>query len=110
MCNTINRILKRQNGCSFDVSDTVEITPISFFDSDLFYSLQHISYRIQGKRKNNKAWSLTVCVYDTYNFDTLRCKELGITFANLANDLGYIMERVGMLTTYAISVSYSISW
>ena len=35
---------------------------------------------------------------------------VGLTFGNAANDLGWIMQRVGMMTPYSVEVSYQIQW
>ena len=43
---------------------------------------------------------------DIYNFDELRTVLYGITFANAANDLGWAMQRIGMLVIYSFSVSF----
>lgn len=73
---------------------------------DLFYSLQHIDYRVVG-RKTHGHWILRVTVTDPYNFDTIRSTS-GITFANLANDLGWYLQRIGMMEPYEFSVTFVI--
>ncbi|MDO5765885.1 MAG: hypothetical protein Q4P84_09325 [Elusimicrobiales bacterium] len=78
-------------------------------DADLYYSLQHIDFNIKGT-KSNGVWSLTVTVTDTNDFDSLRIISEGVTFGNAANDLGWAMQRVGMMTTYDVSVSYQLRW
>lgn len=43
------------------------------------------------------------------NFDDIRSFSK-LSLGNCANDLGWVMQRYGMLTPYNISVSYTMLW
>ncbi len=75
-------------------------------DMDLYYGLQHISGYIWGTKSNNR-WIITISITDQYDFDNLRFIK-DRSFASAANDLGWAMQKIGMLRTYKISVTYSI--
>ena len=60
-------------------------------------------------RKKNGVWNLTVSVSDTYDFTEIRSFSK-LSFGNAANDLGWAMQKVGMMVPYKISVSYKTSW
>ncbi len=77
-------------------------------NADLYYSLQHVSFNVSGT-KSRGVWNLTITVWDTYNFDNIRSFSK-LSFGNAANDLGWAMQRIGMMTPYYISVSYRIRW
>lgn len=74
-------------------------------DADLFYAIQHVDIYVIAKKVNGK-WKVYLSASDIYNFDELRIVLYGITFANAANDLGWAMQRIGMLVIYSFSVSF----
>ncbi len=79
-------------------------------DKDLFYSVQHItSTRMTGNRISNKTWSVYIYIYDIYNFDEFR---EWTSFAGISNNLGLILESVGIVKKYKWSIvnneTYSI--
>lgn len=43
---------------------------------------------------------------DTYNFDSIRSFSKR-SFGNAANDLGWLMQRVGMMTPYKVFETYT---
>ena len=90
-------------------SGSIEFTATNETNADLFYSVQHIQFHLEGE-KTNGVWDLTITTYaDTYNFDEIRSLS-GFSFANAANDLGWFMQRVGMMVPYDLAVSYTIRW
>ena len=74
-------------------------------DADLFYAIQHIDINVTAKKVNGK-WKVYLSASDIYDFGELRLIMYGITFANAANDLGWAMQRIGMLVPYSFSVSF----
>lgn len=48
---------------------------------------------------------ITIKMSDTYDFTKFRADSLSIS--NLANNLGYVMQKIGMLETYDWDVQYS---
>ena len=106
MNKIINNVLRYKSVTNFTKYGTVEFKNNNFVNADLYYSLQHVSYKIVGK-KNRGKWYLTITVWDRYDFDNIRSFS-GITFGNAANDLGWAMQKIGMMVPYNISVTYSI--
>ena len=53
--------------------------------------------------KGDKAWEIDVKVYDKYDFDHWRW---GLSKADLANNLGYVMERTNLLKKYDWEVEF----
>lgn len=71
---------------------------------DLYLAIQHANYSIKGTLINGK-WKVTITMYDTYNFDSLRnpFKSVG----NAANDFGLYIQGTGLLDAYKWSVTYT---
>lgn len=81
-----------------------------FTSGDLYYALQHIDYKITGKKSNGK-WTITVEVKDTYDFTEFsRTLKKGLSLGNVANDLGYVMQKAKMLYPYKFTVKYSYKY
>ena len=77
---------------------------------DLYYSIQHASVRIVGKKTNGK-WTITVDLNDKYDFTEFgRTFKYGLSVGNVANDLGSVMQKVKMLYPYSFSVKYSYKY
>lgn len=108
MKNAISNIMRNVKGNTVNKSGAVEFVQGSKVDSDLYYSLQHVNFWIKGK-KSNGIWTLTITVSDRYDFDNIRSFSK-ITFGNAANDLGWAMQQIGMMTPYQFSVKYTIRW
>ena len=79
---------------------------IEFTNGDLYYSIQHVTPKISGK-KNGVTWSINVNISDKYDFTELRILKKGLTFGNAANDLGYYMQKTKMLEPYEWEVNFS---
>ena len=106
MNKIVNNVLRFKTITNFTTYGSVEFKANNFVNADLYYSLQHVSYKIVGE-KNRGKWHLTITVSDRYDFDNIRSFS-GITFGNAANDLGWAMQKIGMMVPYKISVTYSI--
>lgn len=104
----ILRTIKKARGNRINTRGSVEFTAKDIINKDLYYSLQHVDFSIKGIKKRG-VWYLTISVQDTYDFDNIRSFSK-LSFGNVANDLGWAMQRVGMMTPYKISVSYNIKW
>ena len=108
MNNAISNILKSARGNSINENGWVEFNRSNLINADLYYSLQHVSFNVKGTKWSG-IWHLTINVSDRYDFDNIRSFS-GLSFGNAANDLGWAMQRVGMMVSYSISVSYTIRW
>lgn len=106
--NAISNIIRKARGNRINTRGSVEFTAKDKINADLYYSLQHVNFSIKGIKKRD-VWYLTISVQDTYDFDNIRSFSK-LSFGNVANDLGWAMQRVGMMTPYKISVSYNIKW
>ena len=94
-------VAKRSKKSSFTYSSSYEI-----LGGDLYYCLQHFDYKIYGKKVGNR-WKIRVRVSDTYDFNEFsRVLRYGLSLGNAANDLGYVMQRTGLLCIYDFSVTY----
>lgn len=108
MKNAISNIIKKARGNRINTRGSVEFTAKDIINKDLYYSLQHVDFSIKGIKKRG-VWYLTISVQDTYDFDNIRSFSK-LSFGNVANDLGWAMQRVGLMIPYKISVSYNIKW
>jgi RHS repeat-associated protein len=108
MNNAISNVMKGVTGDTVNKSGSAIFDRSTEIDADLYYSLQTISFNIFGS-KTDGVWNLTITINDTYDFDNIRSFSK-FSFGNLANDLGWAMQRVGMMTTYKFSVNYSLRW
>ena len=105
MRNAISQLLRGARGNSINQRSSVAFRTTDQINSDLYYSMQTVSFQVRGSKWSG-VWYLTITVTDTYDFDNVRSFS-GISFGNAANDLGWTMQRIGMLTIYPISVTYS---
>ncbi len=80
---------------------------MEFKKDDLYYSLQHVSFSLSGK-KRGKRWELTVKVWDTYDFTEIRTfgKKIKISVGNVSNDLGYVLQKSQQGKAYSWEVSF----
>ena len=108
MSNKISQTIKSAKGNSINKTVSVEFTPTNKINADLYYSLQHVKITIKGQKRRG-AWDLKITVSDTYDFDNIRSFSK-LSFGNAANDLGWAMQRIGMMTPYKFSVSYTVRW
>ena len=75
---------------------------VEFKKGDLFYSVQHCHYTI----KSVKGKKVKIKAHDRYDFTEFR-RPLN-TMANVANNLGYLLERNKITYPYSWSVNFSI--
>lgn len=97
-------LLSRNAVTSISIKGSLEFKDKSKEDKDLYYSLQKVDYSIKGIKKKGK-WRLTITVKDVYDFNTIRSFSEP-SFGSAANDLGFAMQKIGMMVPYKISVSY----
>lgn len=80
----------------------------AYYDNgDLQYSIQHIDIYVSGTKKSDNEWDLTYSVTDDYDF--MELKPLNST-ANIANDLGWVMQKTGLLDVYTWSISFNATY
>ena len=94
-----NDIKKFRNWQGFGATSTVEFRG----RSDLHYAIQHANVEIDGYRYHRR-WKITVTISDVYDFTEFRN---GLGFSDVANNLGWAMQKNGMITPYRWSVSYT---
>ena len=75
-----------------------------FTSGDLYYSLQHVNYKIRSKKKSGKGFLVGIIVYDDYNFDNIR-RPLHV-FSNAANNLGFMLERLRISYPYSFKTTF----
>ena len=75
-----------------------------FTSGDLYYSLQHVNYKIRSKKKIGKGFLVGIIVYDDYNFDNIR-RPLHV-FSNAANNLGFMLERLRISYPYSFKTTF----
>lgn len=68
--------------------------------------MQHVTFKLKGE-KIAGVWNLKITVKDCYDFDNVRSFS-NLSFGSVANDLGWAMQRIGMMVPYDISVTYRI--
>ena len=93
---------EKANGRNFDQCHTQNL---NFTSDDLLYSVGKANAYISAWKNIGGNWTVTVNVYDTYNFDATRLQN-GWSFSNAANDLGYYMEQFGLLTPYDWNITF----
>lgn len=98
----IIKCIQKSNGSSFINCKPETSSDAEFNSGDLLYSVQHANIEMSGI-KGDKAWEIDVKVYDKYDFDHWRW---GLSKADLANNLGYVMERTNLLKKYDWEVEF----
>lgn len=106
MNDALEEMLSNAEGDTISEDGVVELIKNDRINQDLFYSLQHIKFNVRGK-KTDDCWDAVVSISDIYDFDVFRCAQK-ISFKNAANDLGFIMQRLGMMYPYSIGTSYRV--
>ena len=76
-------------------------------DPDCYYSLQKVKFTLSGKKTRGR-WELNVTVWDTYDFTQIRTfgKRINISVGNLANDLGYVLQKLKIGKAYDWKVKF----
>lgn len=80
---------------------------IEFGSGDLYYSIQHAKYNVNGY-KYNGIWVVRVSLRDKYDFTEFRnpLKSMG----NAANDLGLFSQATGVLDSYISCSILEMGW
>lgn len=99
-----NKAKSRKLGTMFFSRSFVE-----FKEGDLFYSLQHAICTIHATKEKDHL-SLSIRLEDTYDFDTLRTIKEDFSFANFANDLGYLLQHSYYLKEYEVNIRVKIMY
>ena len=75
---------------------------------DLYYAIQHMSINMVYDSYRKK---YTVNMSDTYDFTEWRraVSKAGVSLSNAANNLGYVMQKCGMMIPYKINLSFQVS-
>ena len=81
-----------------------------FKNGDMHYALQHITYSMKGGRTIRGKWTLEIKVRDTFDFDQIRTFSKGIKTSNLANDLGYVMQKLKLGKKFKIEVTFNYTF
>ena len=76
-------------------------------DEDLYYSVQNVNLWISGTYIGENKWNITVRMTDVYDFTEFRG---GLSFANIANNLGEAMQRNEMMTPFKTEIEYTYVW
>lgn len=89
-----------------------KIGTYEFKSGDLYYAIQKCTYYILGiKSKATKLWDVYVTITDTYDFDDPnRIFMYGLSLGNIANDMAWNMQKIGLITAYEWSVSYGTNF
>ena len=106
MSNAVKKATKGKTGNRINQSITVEFRRGNKVNTDLYFSVQHIKVGIYGNKSNGR-WNLKITVSDTYDFTELRLIH-GFSLGNFANDLGWAMQKLGMMVPYRVYVSYNM--
>ena len=102
--NAVNTCIAKSNNTNFKDCEP-ENFEFTSADGDLHYSIQHADIKISGLQQEDN-WIITVKMSDTYDFTKFRTDDF-FTVSTLANDLGYVMQKTGMLKPYDWDVQYS---
>jgi len=78
---------------------------IEFETGDLHYAIQHTSHNVWGYRHSSGKLKVYVSMGDIYDFTKWR-KE--INFSNLANNLGYVSQKTGVIDDYNWNANFII--
>ena len=100
-------IKKSLNGLKKSSVDKLKVS-MNFTSGDLFYSIGKIDFYLSGSKKNGK-WTVTITGSDIYNFDNIRSFSK-LSFGNAANDLGWAMQKIGMIVPFTWSISFSYTY
>lgn len=102
--NGVNKCIKDnkdKNSFSGCVIDDAEMS------GDLYYSIQHVDIAVSGEKISKNTWDINISMSDVYDFTEWRSMD---SFGGIVNNLGYVMQKIGMLDDYTWSVSYNITY
>ena len=72
---------------------------LEFTGGDLHYSIQKAAYSVTSKKRVGTGYRVTVKMRDTYDFTEFRVP-LKRVLSSSANDLGYILQKIGVVWPY----------
>ena len=81
---------------------------LEFVNGDLYYAFQHATLYVYGRQSFGK-WNLRFALMDTYDFDEIRLLDK-LSFANAANDFGYVLMRAGIMKVFDIYLEFQLSF
>lgn len=101
--DAVNYCISMNNNESFDdcVFENAEMS------GDLYYSIQHVNIHVAGEKLSDDKWNIIIIMSDVYDFTENRD---GHSLGVLANNLGYYMQKYGLLKEYAWSVAYGFEY
>ncbi len=77
---------------------------INFTSGDLYLAIGKANTITSGTKISNNTWNITMNISDRYNFDQWRKMD---SFGSIANNFGYILQRIAALTIYDWDVTFS---
>ena len=104
--NEINNCLEKSKNGTINVPQT----DIYFNqERDLYYSMGSSNLSISGFQKPDGKWDLKVKIGDLYDFEFWELNELKHSdFTVYVNDLGYAMQKAGMMVQYDTTVEFRL--
>ena len=80
---------------------------VYFKQFDLKASVGHIDLYTSGRKIGEDHWKMYVTMEDVFDFDRWMKPTNKL---NIANDLGYVMQRIGMLHTYSWDLDFEFEY
>ena len=77
---------------------------INFTSGDLYLAIGKANTITSGTKISNNTWNITMNISDRYNFDQWRKMD---SFGSIANNFGYILQRIAALTIYDWDITFS---
>lgn len=110
----LNNEIKRYLRGVYASKMVIKNKSIQFTSGDLHYAIQKMGFcfsatRISGNWKSS-TWKVCVTAWDVFDFDQIRTfsKGIKVTISNVANDLGYWLQKLGIGKEYSWAVSYNV--
>ena len=101
--SAVSTCIQKNNGNDFKNcigSDTFE-------NGDLYLSIGKFNYDVSGTKLLDQSWNIKVTLTDFYNFDKPRKIK---DFGSAANNVGYMLSKVGIIHEYYWDVKYSFNY
>lgn len=100
-------ILLTQNSTDKEIH---EFIGKEFKSGDLYYSIATYSGYVDGYRNEDGIWNLYILLWDDYDFDdATRTLDYGISVGNIANDMGYWLQKYHLLIPYYFEVYFTLT-
>ena len=78
-------------------------------DPDLYYSIQKATCVYKGSY-NKGIWKLYINVFDTYDFNNIRTFGFGVSVGNVANDMGFVLQKLNYVTKYFVGIDFNYNY